>query len=103
MAMTEVQKPVLPVDLKVSGAQVRNAMVLEDVFQVPLERCTQCGVTPAFVRYDEFILYDPVCRHGEPTSVRTVSWDEVAEWINSFRKKQQRKQLLSAFGFHCED
>lgn len=101
--MATTTQPSISPMVKVTGAQVRSAMVLGDVFQVPLERCERCGVTPAFVRWEDFILYDPVCRHNQETSIRNLTWDEVANWINSFRKKQQRKQLMEAFGFHCEN
>ena len=86
---------------RVTGSQLREAMVRQNIVTVRHHTCSICNESVYYIRKDEQLFFDSSCDccQSEP-SLR--SWDDAAEWVNLQTNEDYRVVLLSRFGINSD-
>ena len=82
---------------RVTGEQVRDAMVAENIARVMHHDCGICGEWTFYERQDDHLFYSSACgcSWSQP---QWCDWSDAADWINMQRNEQVRADLLARFG-----
>ncbi len=88
-------------ETKVTGEQVKAAMIAKGVNRVDCHQCAICNEIVSYQRLGDQLYFDSACgcAYSEPTP-RT--WDEAASWINMQSNPFHRGRIMRAFGIPVE-
>ena len=82
---------------RVTGDEVKAAMIAGNITQVDHHDCGICGYMTRYWRQGEQLYFDRGCDcqwgGSEPRS-----WDDAANWINMQSKPESNEKLRKAFG-----
>ena len=83
---------------KVTGEQVKAAMIAADIARVDHHECGGCGWMVYYFRDGEDLFFDPSCDCSSGSGQREATWDDAAEWINMQTNEVSRNRIAGAFG-----
>jgi hypothetical protein len=84
---------------KVTGEEVKTAMVAAGIERVDHHDCGCCGMMVYYHRENDQLFFNPACDcvwHYSPPEPR--SWDEAADWINMQSDPKWNADLRARFG-----
>lgn len=90
---------------KVTGEQVKAAVIAANIEYVDHHDCGGCGYMTQYLREGDRLYFDPGCycsRYG-PTMTGLRTWDDAAEWINMQSDQEVRDKLRLRFGLPAEE
>jgi hypothetical protein len=84
---------------KVTGEEIKAAMIANDITVVPHHACSICDYMTQYVRVGEILYFDAGCdcvkTHG---SLQESEWDDPAEWVNMQTVEETALRLAASFG-----
>ena len=84
--------------MKVTGEQIKEAMIAANIIIVSHHDCAICGEYTFYIRQENKLFYDSSCGCGISTPSYRL-WDDAAEWINMQSEEVARK-LAAKFGLN---
>jgi len=84
---------------KITGEQVKTAMIEADIIRVDHHDCGGCGSMVFYSREGENLYFNPSCdcvSYYAPPEPR--EWEEAANWINMQSSEEWRTKLMKRFG-----
>ena len=84
---------------KVTGLQVKQAMIEKNITKIVLRECSMCGTPLYYLRDGEDLYFNTACdcvSYQPPPEPR--SWESVAEIINMQTVEKWRNGYMSMFG-----
>jgi hypothetical protein len=83
---------------KVTGDQVRDAMVAANILRVDLSTCTFCHCITFYTRQGDQLFFSPHCNcTAEVTPLEPRSWQSVADNIN-MQNDEWKVKVAARFG-----
>ena len=83
----------------ITGDQVKEAMLSNDITRVDHHHCGLCGDMVFYSREGDQLYFNPGCscvRPYNPPEPR--SWDDPAKWINMQTNDEVRTKIAKRFG-----
>ena len=83
---------------KVTGEQVRDAMIAANVTHVDHHDCGGCGAMVFYSRQGDQLYFNPACDCGGWSPAEPRGWNDAAEWINMQRAPEWQEKIAARFG-----
>ena len=84
---------------KVTGEEVKKAMIDNDITYVEHHDCGFCKQYVYYSRVDEDLYFNPDCGCTSYDALPEVSsWEDAADWINMQSKDKNRIEIAKRFG-----
>jgi hypothetical protein len=84
---------------KVTGKQVRDAMIAANITSVDHHECGGCYSRVFYSREGEQLFFNPRCGCTSGwTPPEPRPWSDAADWINMQTNEGMRQKLRAAFG-----
>jgi hypothetical protein len=96
-----VEPLVMPDIGTVTGQQVKEAMIANDITYVDHHECGICGVMVHYFRDGEFLYFDPRCGCGCGGMPQEREFEDAARWINMQDKPEIKAKLARRFGIEA--
>lgn len=84
--------------MKVTGDDVRAAMICAAIDRVPTRECSMCGYAMAYIRDGENLYHDSGCYCTNSRTWHPRDWDSAADWINMQPNAAWRDIIAEKFG-----
>jgi hypothetical protein len=83
--------------MKVTGEQVRAAMIAANITHVDHHDCGGCGEMVSYSRHEDQLYFNSGCGCSwSPPQER--SWDDAADWINMQGDPEWHLKIAARFG-----
>lgn len=84
---------------KITGEQVKSAMISADIIKVDHHDCCMCGVMTYYFREGEQLYFNGGCGCGfGEFNPQPRPWSDAAGWINMQIDEECRKNIMTKFG-----
>ena len=82
---------------KVTGEQVRAAMIAADITRVEHHECGFCGYMTTYQREGDQLYFDSGCNCSWG-GWRPADWSDAADWLNMQSSPKWRDKIAASFG-----
>ena len=84
--------------MKVTGEEVKAAMIAAGIACVDHHDCSFCGYTTGYFRDGANLYFDPGCSCTPGAKPELRDWNDAADWINMQSDPAWRDRIAERFG-----